>query len=106
MLNKKFLYGFTAGLFSYKFYSGIKNNIRPMSTKIIRSTLAIREGARGFIDEIKTKAQKQDNMCNIVSKVDKQKNSRTLEEEQRCTLDKMSELKKQLENLSEKVDNF
>ncbi|MFL0198700.1 hypothetical protein ACJDU8_24550, partial [Clostridium sp. WILCCON 0269] len=93
-------------LFSYKFYSSIKNDIRPMTMKIIRRTLAIREGARGFIDEIKTKVQNQDNMCNIVPKVDKQKNLRTLEEEQRCTLDKMSELKKQLESLSEKVDNF
>ncbi|WP_368490608.1 hypothetical protein [Clostridium sp. BJN0013] len=106
MVNKKFLYGFAAGLVSYRFYHNVKNNIRPMAMKMIRNTLAIRENARSFIDEIKIEVQRQNNdICNTVSEIDRQKDFKFLEE-QRHALDKMSELKKQLESISDKVDNF
>lgn len=106
MLNKNFLYGFAAGFLGCKVYSNIKNNIRPMTLRIVTDTFTIKRRARSFIEEIKMKIQKQNNdNCNTVSKIDKQKDFNFLEEKG-YALHKILQLRKQLENISKKVDNI
>lgn len=107
MLNKKFLYGVGIGILSSKLYPNVKNSIKPIAIEIIKNVVKITENSKAFINEITVKAKKEHNSIYITEmKKDNQEELKLLQEEQKYALNKIVELKKQLEDVSKKVDTL
>lgn len=107
MLNKKFLYGLGIGLLGSKLYPSVKKNIKPIARKIIKNAIIARENTKAFINEIalETNKEKINTGTNEIKK-NNQDELILLEEEQRYAFNRIAELKKQLEDVSKKVDNL
>ncbi|MBC2581317.1 hypothetical protein [Clostridium sp. DJ247] len=106
MINKRFLYGVGLGLLGSKLYPKVKKNIKPVTRKIVKNVIIIGENTRTFINEISKEIKKETNIYNIEIKKDKHDELRVLKEEQRNAVRRITELKRQLEDVSKKVDNL
>lgn len=107
MLNKKFLCGLGIGLLSCKLYPDVKNNIKPIAIKIIKNVIIFKENTKLFINGIAVEAKKEiNNIYYKEIKKDKGDELTLLEEEQKYAFNRIVELKKQLEDVSKKVDNL
>jgi polyhydroxyalkanoate synthesis regulator phasin len=107
MLNKKFVYGLGIGLLGSKLYPNVKNNIKPITIKLIKNIIILKENTKLFINELTVEAKKEtNNIYDKELKKDKQDELTLLEEEQNCSFNRIIELKRQLEDVSQKIDNL
>ena len=107
MLNKKFLYGIGIGFLGSKLYPNVKNNFKPIARKIIKTAIIASENTKAFINEIALETKEEKNHTNInKAKKDKQNELTLLAEEQEHAFNRINELKKQLEHISQKVDTL
>lgn len=106
MINKRFLYGIGFGLLGSKLYPKVKKNIRPVIRNIVKNIIIIGENTRTFINEISKDVKNETNIYNIEMKKNKHDELKILEEEQRDVVRRITELKRQLEDVSKRVDSL
>jgi hypothetical protein len=108
MLYKKVLYGIGIGLLGPKIYPQVKKNIKPIVKKFVKNVIIISINTKSFINQVikEIEPEKKNKIYTFEIKKDTNDELKLLGEEQRRAFSKITELKKQLEDVSKKIDNL
>ncbi|WP_411681144.1 hypothetical protein [Clostridium thailandense] len=106
MRNKKILYGVGIGLLGARVYPTIRKNMKPIARKVLKNVIIIGKNTKAFINEVLEETENEDKPCQFEVNKDTQYELKLLNEEQKHAFNKITELKRQLKNISEKVDNL
>ncbi len=106
MINKKILYGVGIGLLGARVYPTIRKNMKPIARKVVKNIIIIGKNTKAFINEVLEETESESKSCHFETNKDTHHELKLLDEEQKHAFNKITELKRQLENISEKVDNL